>query len=230
MYSKLYGIQENLQAITPASGAIQGVPLVVSGSIRIPVASYAAGEIGVFNVMGAFRIKKAAGVTFVDGDPVYWNSATAACTTDSTKPTIGTALGIAASAAVEMDVAVYPVETPPGQKIVRVQTTASTVTEVYRTALVPDGSLVELNVESKGSQSGVANSCADKFTALFQRVGSLAFVEASNYSHLTTEAAQAWGGITFDVSGNYALVKVTGLAATTIDWEIKINVLPTTLA
>lgn len=111
MKVRLYEADEAMKAVAGVGGVTSGVPVVVSGSFRIPFASALVGEYYSYAIAGCFTLTKyvnSTSILFADGAPVYWDADNARCTTDDTKILIGTALGAAAYAATTMDVCVTP--------------------------------------------------------------------------------------------------------------------------
>jgi len=103
------------------------------------------------------------------------------------------------------------------------QTTNATLTTAL-TIAIPDNCVVSLGVRVKARQTGgSANFHFKNYTVDISRVnaGAATIVTGSLVTG-TNLLPASWGGGTVEVSGNNALLRITGLAATTINWTTQV--------
>ncbi len=100
----------------------------------------------------------------------------------------------------------------------QVQTTDATATTIA-TIAIPDNTTVQIIARVKGDQNGGASSAGYVVAATVKRAGGVATMVGAPNQLSVHEDVGAWDA-TIDVDGgNNARVRVTGAAATTIDWQ-----------
>jgi len=94
-----------LELTAPAGGVTSGEHVLIGTAFGVPVASATAGAAFALRVQGIEEsVAKRAGVTFAEGDAVYWDDVNSRCDTDSTLQLIGTAVDAAGGTATTMSV------------------------------------------------------------------------------------------------------------------------------
>mgnify|MGYP001559644217 FL=1 len=103
------------------------------------------------------------------------------------------------------------------QEVLPLQTTDATTTTIW-SYTISDNCVVYLDVVFVAFSNGVG-SAGYEATATFKRDGAGATQVGTTASlSLMEDAALALASITLDANSNYIRARVTGVAATTIDW------------
>jgi hypothetical protein len=101
----------------------------------------------------------------------------------------------------------------------RVQTTDATTTNLY-TFTLPTNAVTTIDIRVTACQNNTSSADAWVGTATFKNAaGTVATVAAANITH---RGSTAWT-VTIDNSTTTARVRVTGAAATTIEWAVEIS-------
>jgi len=99
-----------------------------------------------------------------------------------------------------------------------VQTTDATQTTLATFSANTNDTIYSFRAEVTGIQAG-ANGAGYEIKGTFKRIGGTVTQIGSTLVVYAHEDDSTWGGVTFDISGSDIRVRVTGLAATTIDWQ-----------
>ena len=103
-----------------------------------------------------------------------------------------------------------------------VQTTNNLPTTLFTLAL-PDNSGTIMSVDITARDTGSANRAAYQRVAnVYRQGGGAATINVGVVASVTIESVPAWDA-TITVSGNSALVTVTGAGATTINWACTVR-------
>ena len=103
-----------------------------------------------------------------------------------------------------------------------VQTTDATVTTAATFTLAATSKVYHIKAIIVGRTTSDANRASYELDATVYRAGAGALIQGAITSVHTVESDAAWDA-TFDVSGNDLRVRVTGVAATTINWASTIT-------
>ena len=107
-------------------------------------------------------------------------------------------------------------------KIAQVQTTDATVTTVYRQR-IPDDSAAHFVISGRAHEVATGDSHGNRVKGLVENIAGTAAIVGTPSEDVHEDAgASAWA-IAAAVSGNELQVTVTGEAAHTIDWVVRVE-------
>lgn len=102
------------------------------------------------------------------------------------------------------------------------QTTDATVEDARLRMAFGTGDVAKICVDVVAKQS-TTNRAYYKACGVFYDVAGTVTQQGANFETTTVESDAAWGGLSFSVATNSVRIRVQGVAATTIDWVLKVS-------
>jgi len=105
-----------------------------------------------------------------------------------------------------------------------VQTPGNTATTIS-TVAIPASKAITIEAVVNGIKSDLSAGAGYVYRATFKNNAGTVSLIGSESQDYSEEDDATWGGVTFVISGTNVLVKVTGKAATVINWTSNVTVL-----
>lgn len=190
------------------------------------IKAYVLGADAILQTTGAMTFAKD-GSSFIDGDRAFWDNTAKKITAlpGAGNKHIGTAFAATAEATkVSVAVGMLVADEKDQTDLTGTLQTVNATPTVVAGATLPLADLTAYHVEATIVARSGANTATYKRHALVYRNGAGAVLEGTVDASLDLEsAALGTADATIEVNGNNARVKVTGVAATTIQWFARLS-------